>query len=75
MNTDELVKDISDRLTAIGESVSETRINTMVQTYLDGLLADEKFVRKMRFGGNGEQRLVGSKFSRYNLDLGRAIFD
>ena len=70
MNTEELVKDINDRLAAIGESVSETRINSMIQIYLDGLTTDTNsaFMRKMRFGGSYAP-LVGSKFSRFGLGL------
>lgn len=59
--SEELLKDISQRLQALGESVSEERIKAIVE----GVLATPEFERKMRFGG--ERKANGSKFSRWNL--------
>ena len=64
---DTVLKEINDRLTALGESVSEQRLNEMVKTHLTALVEDKEFKRKMRFGG-GDTRLVGSKFSRWGLN-------
>ena len=71
MNTvEQLAQDINARLTAIGESVSEARINQIVQTYLDGLMSDEKFVRKMRFGNaTTPAPLLGTKYARWGLTI------
>ena len=66
-----LIKDINDRMTAIGTAVSPEVIRGIVTTHLDGLLKDETFVRKMRFGSDGgEKKLVGSKYARWNLSIG-----
>lgn len=67
-----LMKDINDRLAALDglrAMVSEERIKQIVESSLQGLMGDEAFVRKMRFGGGGDQRLVGSKFARWNLTV------
>lgn len=66
---DPLVKDIHDRMTALGEAVSEQRITAMVTAHLDKLVADEGFVRKMRFGGGGDRKLVGTKYARWGLTI------
>src|SRR5574341_1209059 len=69
---EQLMKDVSDRLAALDglkEAVSEERIKQLIQTSLDALVADEGFVRKMRFGSNGDQRLVGSKYARWHLSV------
>lgn len=74
-NFDGLMKDIHDRLTAIGEQVSEQRLKQIVQAELTGLLGDTEFVRKMRFGaGGGERKLVGTKFARWNLSAADVEF-
>lgn len=65
---EQLLNDISQRLQAIGESVSEERIRGIVENYLSALTPESEFVRKMRFGG-GERQLIGSKFSRWNLGI------
>ena len=61
--SEELLKDIAARLEAIGESVSEERIRGIVGEELGKLAPAE---RKMRFGG--DQKIVGSKFSRWDLN-------
>jgi hypothetical protein len=65
---EELLVAINDRLTAIGESVSEARLKALVATQFAELTADPVFARKMRFGGQGDKRLIGSKFSRWGLN-------
>jgi len=68
MTTEEFLKDISDRLTAIGANVSEERIKGIVDAAVAARLAsDQAFTRKMRFGG--DDALVGSKFSRWGLGV------
>lgn len=67
--TEALLREISDRITALGEQVSEQRLNAMVKAQLDLLAADEGFVRKMRFGAQGERKLIGTKFSRWGLGV------
>jgi hypothetical protein len=62
----ELLTDISARLQAMGEQVSDQRIENLVRTYLDQLLNErEPLARKMRFGR--DEQLVGSKFARWGL--------
>lgn len=68
MDMDTLLQQINDRLTAIGETVSEQRLAQLVKTEFDKLAGDEAFQRKFRFGGQaGDQRLAGSKFARWGL--------
>jgi hypothetical protein len=63
-----LFREISDRLQALGEAVSEERIKALVKANLEALLADQEFVRKMRFG-RPDAHLIGSKFARWNLSV------
>jgi len=72
--TEKLVKDINDRLAGLQTAVSEESIRGIVTKYLDEALKDETFRRKFRFGAAGDQRLVGSKFSRYGLDVADVEF-
>ncbi len=67
---EQLMQDISARLTALGESVSEQRLQMIVKSELDKLVADEGFARKMRFGAGGDKKLIGSKFARWGLNTG-----
>lgn len=73
MNTSEydaLLTDINQRLTALGETFSEARLKTMVQSMLEGMLADPDQQRKFRFGaGEPDPRLVGTKYARWNLSV------
>lgn len=68
-----LMKDINARLEALDglkEMVSEERIKQIVQTGLEGLMQDETFVRKMRFGpGGSERKLVGTKYARWGMSI------
>lgn len=69
--SEQLLQDIATRLEAMGESVSEARIRGLVESCLQGMLAepDNEFVRKIRFGRSDNQ-LIGSKFARWNLSVG-----
>jgi HK97 family phage major capsid protein len=64
---EQLLKDISARLQALGENVSEERIKTLVKAQFEALAADPEWKRKMKFGAE-DKKLVGSKFSRWNLN-------
>jgi hypothetical protein len=55
--SEELLKDIAARLTALGESVSESKLRAMVEA---------QFNRRFRTGA-GDPALVTSKFSRWGL--------
>lgn len=68
---DELMAQINQRLDALGQNVSEQRLQQIVKDQLSLLTADEGFVRKMRFGGGqgGEKKLVGSKYARWGLTV------
>lgn len=68
MTTEALFQQISERLNALGEQVSEQRLKQIVNVELQGLLGDQEFARKMRFGAPAPQ-LVGSKFARWNLGI------
>ena len=63
----QLMQDISDRLQALGESVSEERIRGIVGEYLTGLDDKDPVVRKMRFG-TPDNAIAGTKFARFNLN-------
>ena len=65
-----LMKDISDRLTAMGEDVKEDRIRGMVTDQFNLLTSDKEFVRKMRFGGqDSAPELIGTKYARWGLSI------
>ena len=68
MENEALLKTIYERLAAIGEQVSDQRLQAIVKAEFDRLSADEAFVRKMRFGGP-EPKLLGSKFARWGLNV------
>lgn len=66
---EELITGIAQRQEALGDLVSETRIREMVATAFQSLTADKEFVRKMRFGGGNDPRLLGTKYYRWGLTL------
>lgn len=70
---DVLLKDINDRLAALGENASEQRLREIVEAQFNALVNDEKFVRKMRFGTSDGQ-LAGTKFARWNLSVADVEF-
>ena len=84
MSQEQLIKDIHDRIDAevakrTGEqshAIEELKalmqpenLRTFVSTYLSELTDDDPIVRKMRFGGEKQQDLIGSKFARFGLDV------
>lgn len=64
---DEMVQEIYDRMVAMPVPATEEQIKKMVSDQFASLAGDKEFVRKMRFGGDAEPKLVGSKFSRWRL--------
>ncbi len=66
---EQLLKEINDRLVALGENASETRIKQLVESAFQSLVGDEQFTRKMKFGANKDERLLGTKYYRWNLSL------
>lgn len=74
--SEELIQEITDRLNAIQEGqLSEERIREIVTESLPGLLeGNEEFVRRMRFGQGGSERLVGSQYARWGLSVADVEF-
>lgn len=68
MNIEELVSQINQRFDALGEQVSEAKIREIVLTQLSGLDDNDPIVRKMRFGGESDPALIGTKYARYGLN-------
>lgn len=68
MSMEIVLKEIHDRLEAIGQSIEPTALEKIVDERLNKLLGDETFVRKMRFG-SGDEKLLGTKFIRWHLSL------
>lgn len=66
---EELITGIAQRQEALGDLVSEARIKEMVTTAFASLTNDKEFVRKMRFGGGSDPRLLGTKYYRWGLTL------
>lgn len=72
-NTAELLQDVLDRMKELPDIPSDEKIRGMINEAIQGLGSDSEFVRKVRFG-EGDQRLIGSKFSRYGLEAGDIEF-
>lgn len=72
MTIEEILADVQARLAAIGETVSEDRIKSIVGDHVKSLTEDKEFVRKMRFGSPAE--FSGSKFARWGLNAGDVEF-
>ncbi|HWV23253.1 MAG TPA: phage major capsid protein [Thermomicrobiales bacterium] len=76
-STEDLLKDISDRMTAIDtkadaatNAVSEENLRKFVEDYFGALDDNDPLVRKMRFQtGEGEDKLKGSKYGRFGLGV------
>ena len=66
---EQLLKEINDRLVALGENASEGRIKQIVNDAMSALVNDEQFTRKMKFGGTKDERLLGTKYYRWGLTL------
>lgn len=67
MTNEEMMKEISTRLAALGETVSEERLKKLIKDNFDGLINDAEFKRKMRFG-QPDKATVGTKFQRWGLN-------
>ncbi len=68
-NFDQLMQSINERLTAIGQAVDENRLKQLVTEQFGLLMNDQDFVRKMRFGGKTDGKLVGTKYARWGLSV------
>jgi len=64
-----MLDEISQRLNSIGENATEERIKNMVEAQFNLLVGDEEFMRKMRFGQDGEKKLLGTKYARWGLSI------
>jgi hypothetical protein len=63
--TDQLLKDINDRLEALGDRVTEEQAKRIADDAVAAAREDPEFVRKFRFGTKPDNGLIGSKFSRW----------
>ena len=72
MDTDAIITEVRAQLEALNsnlaEATSEERLKAIITPMLDGIVGDEDFQRKMRFGGT-ERKLVGSKYARHNMSV------
>jgi hypothetical protein len=66
------MEELSQRMQAIGETVSEERIKEIVENQFKLLVDDQEFMRKFKFSGDDgeEPKLVGTKYARFGLSLG-----
>lgn len=68
--SNELLKQIHERVQALPDDIpTEARVQELVEQIVSDLVSDPEFVRKMRFGTDGDKRLVGSKFGRWGLGV------
>lgn len=59
----------------VTDAVSDDKLADLIRTQLDGLLTDEEFVRKIRFGTEPvAATLVGSKYARWGLSVADVEF-
>lgn len=80
---EQLIKDLHDRIDSEverrsgeqGKAIEELKdllqpekLRAFVSEYLADLTDDDPIVRKMRFGGDKEPELIGSKFARHGLN-------
>lgn len=56
-----------DELAQLRDATSPENMRTFVTEYLSGLTDSDPIVRKMRFGGDGNSAIFGSKFARWGL--------
>jgi len=68
-NFETLMKGINERLDALGQSMNETQLRKLVSEQFSLLVNDTEFQRKMRFGNDGEAKLLGTKYARWGLSL------
>lgn len=64
--TEDLIKDIHDRVAAMDAKVSDDRLRKIVED----ILTQPEVARKMRFGGAADAPLVGTKYARWGLSVG-----
>lgn len=72
ISLEQLATDISARLTGISDEVksqvSDEKLNELIRTNLEGVLADPEVTRKIRFAQEpASGQLVGTKYSRWGL--------
>src|SRR3972149_181892 len=70
INLEQLSQEIYTRFDELGKRVSDERIREIVRESLPSLANDPEFVRKMKFGGGHDARLLGTKYYRWGLTLG-----
>lgn len=70
---DTIGQDIRQRLDGINVELSnrtsDEALKRLVTEVISGLQGDPEFQRKLRFGGESEPELVGTKFSRWGLGV------
>lgn len=76
---DELAADVRQQLDAINKSVSDAtgdeRLRALVNEAMTGLMQDQEFVRKLRFGSDAtDAQLVGTKYARWGLSVSDVEF-
>lgn len=74
LTLDALATEVRASLTAVNDKVSERlsdeQLTRLVKEAIEGLTADEEFIRKIRFGqGPAERQLVGTKYARWGLTI------
>src|SRR5687768_7025412 len=74
LTLEELGTQVRQHLKAIDDKVSErtsdVELTRLVKEAIDGLTADEEFVRKIRFGtGPAETQMVGTRYARWGLSV------
>lgn len=69
MTVDQLFGELKGRFDAIDQRISDERLKKMISDELTHLQTDEQFVRKMRFGGEADPKLAGTKYARWGLNV------
>ena len=69
-SNEQLIQEVFDRVKAMPNPMTEADIRRIVREHFDSLLEDETFTRKFKFGGGqAEQKLIGSKFGRWQMSV------
>lgn len=68
---EEMLTEIYSRVQAMSQAPTEAQVRSWIQDSFTGLMDDETFVRKMKFGQSSgtPSKLVGSKFARWGLGV------
>jgi len=79
LTMDALATEVRQRLDAVSkdqdERLSDERLRQLVEEAMAGLMQDEEFVRKIRFGaGPADTQLVGTKYARWGLSVSDVEF-